>query len=105
MWEQIVNLAISNGLFAVLFLLLLVYVLKDSKGREIKYQNTIKVLGDNLSVVKIIAREVDEIGEDIEDIKTDLAVVKNNVQKTTEIRKNKVESKSSLSENKEIAWK
>lgn len=103
MWEQIVNLAISNGLFAVLFLLLLVYVLKDSKGREIKYQNTIKVLGDNLSVVKIIAREVDEIGEDIEDIKTDLAVVKNNVQKTTEIRKNKVESKSSLSENKEIA--
>ena len=37
MWEEIFNLALNNGLWAVLFLMLLVYVLKDSKSRESKY--------------------------------------------------------------------
>ena len=62
MWEQIVNLAISNGLFAVLFLGLLVYQLKDSRTREQKYQMTIEKLGNSLEIVK-------QDKEDVEDIK------------------------------------
>ena len=62
MWEQIFNLAISNGLFAVLFLGLLIYQLKDSKSREQKYQATIEKLGDSLEIVK-------QVKEDVEDIK------------------------------------
>lgn len=62
MWEQIVNLAISNGLFAVLFLGLLVYQLKDSRTREQKYQITIEKLGNSLEIVK-------QVKEDVEDIK------------------------------------
>lgn len=62
MWEQIVNLAISNGLFAVLFLGLLVYQLRDSRAREQKYQNTIEKLGNSLEIVK-------QVKEDVEDIK------------------------------------
>ena len=62
MWEQIVNLAISNGLFAVLFLGLLVYQLKDSRTREQKYQMTIEKLGNSLESVK-------QVKEDVEDIK------------------------------------
>ena len=62
MWEQIVNLAISNGLFAVLFLGLLVYQLKDSRTREQKYQMTIENLGNSLEIVK-------QVKEDVEDIK------------------------------------
>ena len=62
MWEQIVNLAISNGLFAVLFLGLLVYQLKDSRTREQKYQMTIEKLGNSLEIVK-------QVKEDVEDIK------------------------------------
>ena len=62
MWEQIFNLAISNGLFAVLFLGLLIYQLKDSRGREQKYQSTIEKLGDSLEIVK-------QVKEDVEDIK------------------------------------
>ncbi len=62
MWEQIVNLAISNGLFAVLFLGLLVYQLKDSRSREQKYQMTIEKLGNSLEIVK-------QVKEDVEDIK------------------------------------
>lgn len=62
MWEQIVNLAISNGLFAVLFLGLLVYQLKDSRTREQKYQMTIEKLGNSLEIIK-------QVKEDVEDIK------------------------------------
>ena len=62
MWEQIVNLAISNGLFAVLFLGLLVYQLKDSRTSEQKYQMTIEKLGNSLEIVK-------QVKEDVEDIK------------------------------------
>ena len=68
MWEQIVNLAISNGLFAVLFLGLLVYQLKDSRAREQKYQNTIEKLGDSLEIVR-------QVKEDVEDIKDKLSEI------------------------------
>ncbi len=65
MWEQIVNLAISNGLFAVLFLGLLVYQLRDSRSREQKYQNTIEKLGDSLGIVKQVKEDVEEIKDKI----------------------------------------
>ena len=41
MWEKIFTMAISNGIFACLFVALLVYELKDSRTREKKYQKTI----------------------------------------------------------------
>ena len=63
MWEQIINLAISNGLFAVLFLGLLVYQLKDSKGREQRYQETIVRLGNALEIVRSVKSDVEEIKE------------------------------------------
>ena len=62
MWNEIFNLAISNGIFACLFVALLVYVLKDSRKREAKYQNTIDILANKLSIV-------DEIKEDVTEIK------------------------------------
>lgn len=63
MWEQIVNLAISNGLFAVLFLGLLVYQLKDSRNREKRYQETIVKLGNALDVVQSVKHDVEDIKE------------------------------------------
>lgn len=63
MWEQIVNLAISNGLFAVLFLGLLVYQLKDSRSREKRYQETIARLGNALDIVQSVKNDVEEIKE------------------------------------------
>lgn len=70
MWEQIVNLAISNGLFAVMFLGLFVYQLRDSKNRETKYQETIERLGDSLQVVKEVKEDVEMIKEKLDDIST-----------------------------------
>jgi len=61
MWQSIVDLAIKNGLFAVLFLGLLIYVLRDSKNRENRYQQTIKDLTVSLKVVNDIKIEVNEI--------------------------------------------
>lgn len=77
MWEQIVNLAISNGLFAVLFLGLLVYQLKDSRTREQKYQSMITKLGNSLEIVK-------QVKEDVEDIKDKLNSKKIIFRKTKE---------------------
>lgn len=61
MWEQIFNLAVQHGLWAVLFLALLIYVLNDSRKREKKYQDTILDLTKNLGIVQIIKNEVEEI--------------------------------------------
>ena len=61
MWEQIINLAVSNGLFAVLFLGLLIYQLKDSRNREKRYQDTIVRLGNALEIVQSVKHDVEEI--------------------------------------------
>jgi len=61
MWEQIFQMAIGNGIWAALFVALLVFELRDSNKREKKYQDTISKLSDNLSVVNDIKEEVQEV--------------------------------------------
>ena len=61
MWEEILQIAISNGIWAVLFVALLIYQLKDSAQREIKYQQTIEVLTQKYEVVEDIKQDIDEI--------------------------------------------
>ncbi len=65
MWESVIETVVANGAWAVLFCLLLVYELKDSRKREQKYQDTIATLGDSLSCVKAVARDVKEMKYDI----------------------------------------
>ena len=69
MWEEILNLAISNGLFAVLFLGLFIYQLKDSRSREQKYQETIEKLGNSLEIVKSVKEDVEDIKHKLESSK------------------------------------
>ena len=40
MWQELFNVALSNGIFATLFVVLFMYMLKDSSKREKKYQET-----------------------------------------------------------------
>lgn len=61
MWEKILDLAITNGIWAVLFLGLLIYLLKDSRTREAKYQETIKDLNHSLEIVHDIKEDITEI--------------------------------------------
>lgn len=65
MWESVIETVVANGAWAVLFCLLLVYELKDSRKREQKYQDTITSLGDSLSCVKAVAKDVEEIKYDV----------------------------------------
>ena len=61
MWSDIFNIALSNGIFACLFVSLLIYVLKDSRKRESKYQHIIDSLSTKLKTVDDIKQDVTEI--------------------------------------------
>ena len=61
MWDEIFKIALSNGIFACLFVGLLVYELKDSRARENKYQKTIDCLAEKMNVIEQIQEDVDDI--------------------------------------------
>ena len=69
MWENIFDLAINNGLWAVLFLGLLVYQLKDSRVREVKYQSIIASLTDKLDLIQKVSEDVSDIKDTIKELK------------------------------------
>lgn len=64
MWQQIFDMAINNGLWAVLFLCMLVYTLKDANKRELKYRATIDGLLGRLEVVEQIREDTAAIRGD-----------------------------------------
>lgn len=61
-WNEIVSIVISNGVFAILFVCLFCYQLKDSAKREVKYQQTIEQLSASLQTL-------DEVKSDLAEIK------------------------------------
>lgn len=61
MWEEVFKLALSNGIWAVMFVGLLIFQLKDSAKRERKYQETISKLNQHLDAVEDIKEELKEI--------------------------------------------
>ena len=61
MWDKIVELALTNGIWSALFVGLLIYQLKDSSRREKKYQETIQKLNSHLDAVEDIKEEIKEI--------------------------------------------
>ncbi len=61
-YNDIISIVISNGVFAILFVWLFFYQLKDSNKRERKYQDTIENLTQRLQIV-------DDMKDDIKDIK------------------------------------
>ena len=63
MWDKVVELAMSNGLWALLFCSLLIFELKDSRAREKKYQNTISRLSQDLGYMNTLSDNIDKIHE------------------------------------------
>lgn len=76
MWEEVLRLAVGNGLWAVLFCALLIYQLKDGKRREGKYQDTISLLGERLSVINDVKEKSIDIKEDTELLKLESNAIK-----------------------------
>lgn len=61
MEKNIFEIVITQGAFAALFVWMLFDTKKDSKEREIKYQETINMLADKVGDVKEIKEDVKEI--------------------------------------------
>lgn len=59
LWQEIISVIISNGIFAILFVYLFYYQLKDSKRREEKYQKTIEQLSQHIGVIEQIKEDVE----------------------------------------------
>ena len=69
MIDEIMNLAISNGLWAVLFVILFLYQINSSAKRELKYQNVIDKLSNSLGLIKNIDQNVKSVTKDLDKIK------------------------------------
>lgn len=66
-WNVILSLVSESGIWAMLFLALLIILIKSNNERERKYQNIIEKLGNSL-------KKVEEIKEDVEDLKTVMCI-------------------------------
>ncbi len=62
-WNEIISIVISNGIFAILFVLLFFYQLKDSAKREVRYQETIEQLTSHLQILENVQEDLNEIKE------------------------------------------
>lgn len=60
-WEQVISVVVSNGIFATLFVGLFCYQLKDSRRREDKYQRTIEDLTVHLDLIEDVKEDVLEL--------------------------------------------
>lgn len=66
MWDKLVEYMASNGVWALLFLALLVYQLQDSKRREEKYTATITSLTEGLNALEGIKQDIKSIIQTID---------------------------------------
>ena len=60
-WSELIKVIISNGIFAMLFVYLFFYQLKDSDEREEVYRKTIDELASHLSTLEEVREEVETI--------------------------------------------
>ena len=67
MWNEVLSTVVSNGIFAVLFVWLFFYQMRDSSKREEKYQQTIETLTNNLSTLEDVKQELLDIKEYLKD--------------------------------------
>jgi len=63
---KVLEMAASQGFFAVLFVGLLFYVLRENSKREAQYQKTINTLAQKLDIADDIKKDVSEIKVHVE---------------------------------------
>lgn len=69
MVDEIINLAISNGLWAVLFVMLFLYQIQNSTKREKKYQEVIDSLTSSFGLLKNIDANIKAVSKELSKIK------------------------------------
>lgn len=68
MEEMLLSAASENGIWVLLFVSLLMYVIYDSNGREIKYRETIRKNQDIIFELTQSLKTVDDIQNTLYDI-------------------------------------
>ncbi len=68
MWDKLVQVAVDDGIWALLFCVLLIFELKDSRAREVKYQNTISALSQDLAYMNTMNKNIDKIHDEMRSI-------------------------------------
>ena len=58
MSEEFIKMVLGQGIFACMFVWLFFDTRKDTKERELKYQDTIKMLGDKFEIVEDIKDDI-----------------------------------------------
>ena len=66
MWEQIWEVALNSGLWAMLFVGLFITQMKESKAREEKYQQLVDSLAEKLKIVEIIKDDIEIIKDKLD---------------------------------------
>lgn len=79
--DEIVSMVIANGIWAVLFCMLLVYELRDSRKREGRYTGTIETLTKRLGALGAVKADVEDIKDCVSDVKTDTAYIRSACRK------------------------
>lgn len=60
-WSEFIKSIVGYGVFAMLFVFLFFYQLKDSAKREESYRETIEALADSLQVISDVKQQVEEL--------------------------------------------
>lgn len=81
MESELIKYFITQGAFAALFVWLLADTRKDSKQREIKYQDTIKENQDTIKENQSIITKLTEKFDVVDDIKQSVEDIKNKIFK------------------------
>lgn len=81
MWDEVIRLVIGNGIWAVLFVVLFIYQLKDSRKREGKYVTMIDRLSLGLGAMGDIKADTKEIISKATGVKKDTESILNIVKK------------------------
>ena len=68
-WEELITMAVGNGIWAVMFLFMLIFQLNDSKKRELKYQETIKSLSEKYGIIADISKDCKSILQAVNNVK------------------------------------
>jgi hypothetical protein len=75
MGESILKMAINYGLMSALFVALLVWVLRDTRSREQRYQEMLDKLHDALSVVHEIQKTTKQISNTLVILTKDVSLL------------------------------
>lgn len=68
MESEVLQLAASQGLWAILFVCLLFYVLKENSKREQSFQDIILALTEKLDMLESIKEDLEEIKDNLQNV-------------------------------------